>query len=71
LIACKYSAKEMAAIFGADSVGFLPLEDVTKLGISGTCKGYCKACFDGEYPTEVPDTIEINKYDLKISENKN
>ena len=71
LIACKYSAKEMATMFGADSVGFLPLEDVTKLGISGNCKGYCKACFDGEYPTEVPETIEINKYDLKISENKN
>lgn len=71
LIACKYSAKEMAAMFGADSVGFLPLEDVTKLGISGTCKGYCKACFDGQYPTEIPETVEINKYDLKISENKN
>ena len=71
LIACKYSAQEMAKIFGADSVGFLPLEDVTKLGLSGTCKGYCKACFDGVYPTEIPETVEINKYDLKISENKN
>ena len=71
LIACKYSAQEMAKIFGADPVGFLPLEDVTKLGLSGTCKGYCKACFDGVYPTEIPETVEINKYDLKISENKN
>ena len=71
LIACKYTAKEMAKLFGADSVGFLPLEDVTKLGLGGTCKGYCKACFDGIYPTEIPDSVEINKYDLKISENKN
>ena len=71
LIACKYSAKEMAKIFGADSVGFLPLEAVTKLGESGTCKGYCKACFDGIYPTEIPESTEVNKYDLKISENKN
>ncbi len=71
LIACKYSAEEMAKMFGADSVGFLPLKDVTELGCSGNCKGYCKACFDGNYPTEVPETVEINKYDLKISENKN
>lgn len=70
LIACKYNAKEMAKIFGADSVGFLPIEDVTKLGISGTCNGYCKACFDGKYPTDLPLEKRERKYDYKISENK-
>jgi amidophosphoribosyltransferase len=59
----------MAKIFGADSVGFLPLADVTKLGASGNCKGYCKACFDGEYPTELPLETD-SKYNHKISENK-
>ena len=71
LIACKYNAQEMAKIFGADSVGFLPLEDVVKLGESGTCKGYCKACFDGVYPTELPVSTGESKYDRKISENAN
>ena len=70
LIACKYSAKEMAALFGADSVGFLPLADVTELATSGTCKGYCKACFDGVYPTDLPKDNGESKYDYKISENK-
>ncbi len=70
LVACKYTAEEMAKLFGADSVGFLPLEDVTKLGESGCCKGYCKACFDGKYPTEIPETATNSKYDFKISENK-
>ncbi len=70
LIACKYTPQEMAKIFGADSVGFLPLEDVFKLGASGTCKGYCAACFDGNYPTELPTEEFTNKYDCKISENK-
>lgn len=70
LIACKYTAKEMAKIFGADSVGFLPLEDVFKLGASGTCQGYCAGCFNGEYPTEVPTESYASKYDYKISENK-
>ncbi len=70
LIACNHTTEEMAKIFGADSVGFLPLEDVTKLGEPGTCKGYCKACFDGEYPTEEPKEPETSKFDCKISEHK-
>ena len=70
LIACKYTTEEMAKLFGADTVGFLPLEDVTKLGVSGTCKGYCTACFSGVYPTEIPTETYVNKFDMKISENK-
>lgn len=70
LIACKYTPVQMAEIFGADSVGFLPLEDVFKLGETGTCKGYCAACFDGRYPTEIPEVVE-NKYEQKISANRN
>lgn len=70
LVACKYTSEQMAELFGADSVGFLPLEDVVKLGQSGTCKGYCKACFDGEYPTELPTESVERKYDSKISDNK-
>lgn len=70
LIASKCTAAEMAKIFGADSVGFLPLEDVFKLGASGTCKGYCAACFNGEYPTDIPTDTGVSKYESKISENK-
>ena len=71
LIACKYTAKEMAEMFGADSVGFLPLAALEQLAVSGKCKGYCAACFDGKYPTEIPQDTGVNKYDIKISENKN
>lgn len=69
LVASNHSLEEMAKIFGAESVGFLPLEDVIKLGASGECKGYCKACFDGVYPTAVPGEY-VNKFEQKISENK-
>ena len=62
--------KEMARIFGADSVGFLPLEGVFHLAEGGSCKGYCAACFNGEYPTDVPAVSGGSKYDRKISENK-
>ena len=70
LIACNHPTEEMARIFGADSVGFLSVEDVFKLAESGKCKGYCAACFDGKYPTETPTCTGENKYDYKISENK-
>lgn len=69
LIACNHTVEEIARIFGADSVGYLPLEDVFKLGEPGTCKGYCAACFDGNYPTEEPKET-ASKFDYKISENK-
>ena len=69
LIACQHTTGEMAKIFGADSVGFLPIADVFKLGESGTCKGYCAACFNGDYPTELPVETAVNKFDHKISEN--
>ena len=71
LIACNHTTEEMASIFGADSVGFLPIEDVYKLAEGGKCKGYCAACFDGNYPTEPPKYCGENKYDRKISEKNN
>ena len=71
LIACKCTPKQMAEIFGADSVAFLPLEDVFTLGLGGSCKGYCAACFDGKYPTDLPKVQTDDKFNHKISENKN
>lgn len=71
LVACNHTVEEMAKIFGADSVGFLPLEDVFKLGISGSCKGYCAACFNGDYPTSEPtENHNFQKFDSKISNKK-
>jgi amidophosphoribosyltransferase len=69
LIACNHSFEEMAKIIGVESIGFLPLEDVFKLGEGGTCTGYCAACFDGNYPTEEPVDLGVNKFEHKISEN--
>lgn len=68
LIACNHTIEEMSKLFDVDTLGYLPLEDVSKLGVSGTCQGYCTACFDGNYPTETPEKY-VNKFDHKISEN--
>lgn len=69
LIANNHTVEEIAKIVGADSLGYLPAEDVTKLCEGGTCGGFCTACFDGNYPTEGPKEV-VNKFDYKISDNK-
>lgn len=70
LIACVHTEEEIAKIVGVDSLAYLRLEDVTKIGDSGTCTGYCTACFDGNYPTDIPAVIK-NKYENKLSESEN
>ncbi|MBQ7352837.1 MAG: amidophosphoribosyltransferase [Clostridia bacterium] len=69
LIACVHTIDEIAKIVGVDSLAYLNLEDVTKIGASGNCTGYCTACFDGKYPTETPIAIK-NKYENKLSESE-
>jgi len=69
LIACHHSVEEIARIVGADSLGYLLLEDVERIAEGSSCGGYCTACFDGCYPTEAPTVIK-NKFDNKISESE-
>ncbi len=70
LIACVHTIDEIAKIVGVDSLAYLNLEDVSKIGASGTCNGYCTACFNGVYPTEIP-VKNKNKFENKISESEN
>lgn len=70
LIACVHTEEEIATIVGVDTLAYLKLEDVTKIGASGNCKGYCTACFDGNYPTETPIMVK-RKYENKLSESEN
>lgn len=48
LIAVKYSVEEIRQKIGADSLGYLPLEDIKNIGLR-TDRGYCDACFSGKY----------------------
>lgn len=70
LIACHHTIPEIAEIIGADSLGYLSREDVTKLAEDSNCTGFCCACFDGNYPTAVPDGNSKNKFEQKIDKNK-
>lgn len=68
LIACHYSEEEIAKIIGADSVGYLDLEHAGLL-TGGDGSGFCCACFDGAYPTEIPVEQTKNRFERPRSEN--
>lgn len=68
LIACKYSVEETARFIGADSLGYLDVNLVGELARGSLCKGYCAACFNGEYPTEQPTSTAKSRFEKKISE---
>ena len=71
LIACRHTVEEIADIIGVDSLGFLSIGNVKKIA-AGNLKEdeFCCACFDGKYPTSVPEKSEKNRYEQKISESK-
>ena len=70
LIACHHSVEEIAKIVGADSLGYLSVENVSKLTDDPNCRSYCTACFSGEYPTEIPQRPNKNRFEQKLSERK-
>ncbi len=69
LIANHHTPEEIAAILGADSLGYLSLEHLKLL--TGEDTGFCTACFGGEYPTPVPADGEKNRVERKIHSNGN
>ena len=57
LIAAQKSIPEICEYIGADSLGFLTLEDLHHaMGDQGG-QGFCYACFDGKYPVP-PETAK-------------
>lgn len=52
LIAANQSIKHIAEMIGADSLHYISLDGL--IASTGKKKGFCTACFDGDYPMEVP-----------------
>lgn len=64
LIACHHSVEEISELIGADSLGYLPVQKLNLL----TGSGYCAACFDGVYPTDIPTDLRKDRFERKLSE---
>ncbi len=69
LIANNHTVEEIAKIIDVDTLGYLSLEDVVRLA-DQTEAGFCTACFGGGYPTAVPQGGGKDRFEHKISENK-
>lgn len=71
LIACHHTIPEIAEIVGADSLGYLSVDNVVRLAGDDRCGDFCRACFDGVYPTDVPSSTQRDRFERKISEKDN
>ena len=54
LIACHHTVPEICEIAGADSLGFLSLENLHQIAPDAQC-GFCDGCFTGKYPIPVDE----------------
>lgn len=66
LIACRKSIEEIAEEIGVDSLGYLSVEGVKEIARANEKSGFCTACFDGNYPTEIPSETHKNRFELPI-----
>lgn len=64
LIASRLTVDEICEYIGADTLGYLSLDNVFKaVGISK--KHFCSACFDGNYPIRIPKDMKLTKLALE------
>ena len=61
LIAATHSEEEICKMIGADSLGYMQTDYLE--GMAGGLP-LCKACFDGNYPMEIPDYSEAEFMDI-------
>ena len=57
-----YTHDELCGRIGADSLGFLPLDQVEAIAGDSTL-GFCKACFSGQYPWPVPTQADKTAFE--------
>ncbi len=64
LIAARMDKDEICEHLGADSLDFLHLPNLVKaVGLPKT--NFCSACFNNDYPIEVPEHLRVTKFDLE------
>ncbi|WP_020576229.1 amidophosphoribosyltransferase [Actinopolymorpha alba] len=66
LIAAEQSVAEICASIGADSLGFISLEELTEASMVPASQ-LCRACFDGSYPVEIPESARLGKFQLEVA----
>ncbi|MBK5093387.1 MAG: amidophosphoribosyltransferase, partial [Actinobacteria bacterium] len=66
LIASRLGVAEVRDFLGADSLHHLSMDNLVK-----SCRApkdtFCTACFEGDYPIEVPEDLRLSKFRLEKS----
>lgn len=52
LASCRFNVDELAKNIGADSLGFLSVNEVSDIALNSTVK-FCTGCFSGNYPINI------------------
>ncbi len=66
LIANRHTEDEICRIIGADSIGFLRMEDLDKLTGDRHLE-MCKGCFNGDYPVPPPVRMTKHRFEIPLS----
>ncbi len=69
LIANLHTEEEICQIIGADSIGFLRMEDLDKLTGNKHLE-MCKGCFNGDYPVPAPVRHAKLAFEIPLSRSK-
>lgn len=69
LIACKMTLPQICEHIGADSLGFLSIENVKRIAENSGCD-FCVGCFNEQYPIQTPKEMPKDKFEYKISDSK-
>jgi amidophosphoribosyltransferase len=64
LIASGLGVDEVRASIGADSLGYISLDGMVEATEQKT-ERLCTACFTGQYPIELPDSMHLGKHALE------
>jgi amidophosphoribosyltransferase len=64
LIASSKSVEEIREHIGADSLAYLSIDDMVE-ATGGDSTRYCLACFNGDYPVEIPESVRAGKMALE------
>lgn len=62
LASVQHSPQELCKILGADSLGFLPVDQVETIAPDSRLH-FCKACFSGRYPYPVPEVADKTAFE--------
>ena len=67
LLATGLSTEEICRSIGADSLGYVSLEGLVE-ATTVPMNQLCRACFDGVYPVELPESVHLGKHALEQTE---